>query len=124
MFHADHTALQIIGHALVAFLFVYRGLAAPMEWEFNVAVIRKRGIPMPEAVFAVGAAWIFVGGVMVLIDWHADVAGWALVLFCVLANLIYHNFWDMEGMERRIHTWIFSNTVAVMGGCVLVAAGA
>jgi uncharacterized membrane protein YphA (DoxX/SURF4 family) len=44
-----------------------------------------------------------------------------LVVFTVLANVLYHDFWVMtEPRQNQTHLWIFCNNIAVTGGLLLV----
>lgn len=121
--HADHTTLQIVGHALVAFLFLYRGVTAMPEFNQHLERMLERKIPLARVFLAAGFATMIIGGLMVLFDFYTLYGASLLILFTLLANFIYHDFWTMtEPRARQTHLWIFCNNIAVMGGLVLVIA--
>ncbi len=85
---------------------------------------RARGVPFPNLVLAGDFATMLTGGAMVALDFQALTGAAMLIVFIVMANFLYHDFWAMEpGSQRRdIHRNIFCNNIVVMGGLVLVIA--
>ena len=120
--HADHSVLEIIAHAMIAFLFLFRGITAIPRFDDHLGRFQKLGVPFPRLVLTGGFVTMLVGGVMVLIDYHTAYAAAALIVFTAMANFLYHYFWAMDDpRQRQTHTWIFCNNVAVMGGLLMVA---
>jgi len=121
--HADHSVIEIIGHVMIAFLFVFRAIHAFPTFDNHAQRFVRRGIPFPRVFLGGGFATMLAGGTMVALDYHAAIGAAGLVVFTVLANLLYHDFWAMEpGRMRDNHRNIFCNNIAVMGGLLLVVA--
>ena len=123
MFHADHTALQILGHAMIAFLFLFRCFTAMPRFAEHAGRLAKKSVPFPKLSLAIGFGMMLVGGVSVLIDIHTVIGACILIVFTMLANVLYHDFWNKEHdrAERNRALYVFCNNTAVMGGLVLVA---
>ncbi|MDA1324290.1 MAG: DoxX family membrane protein [Proteobacteria bacterium] len=124
MFHADHTALQILGHAMIAFLFIFRGLTAMPRFADHAGRLAKKNVPLPEISLAIGFGMMLAGGVSILIDFYAVIGACLLIGFTMLANVLYHDFWNHskdDWAERNRALYVFCNNTAVMGGLVLVA---
>lgn len=120
--HVADSALEIVAHLMIAFLFLYRGLTALPKFAHHAAQMEGHNIPFPRVFAAGGFATMLVGGVMVGLNYHAAIGAWLLIAFTLLANLLYHHFWSMNDPRlRQTHTWIFCNNIAVMGGLLLVA---
>lgn len=123
--HADHSTLQIIAHGMIAFLFVFRAIHALPSFAHHAGRFQARRVPFPNVVLAGGFATMLVGGLMVGLDYHAWIGAAMLIVFTVMANFLYHDFWAMEhGRQRDTHRNIFCNNIAVMGGLLMVAASA
>ncbi len=121
--HADHSILQIVAHGMIAFLFLFRAVHAMPTFGRHAERFRHRRVPFPDAVLAGGFATMLIGGAMVALDYYAWIGAIMLVVFTVMANFLYHDFWAMEpGPQRDNHRNIFCNNIAVMGGLVLVIA--
>ena len=123
MFHADHTAFQILGHAMIAFLFVFRCFTAMPRFADHVERLANKSIPFPQISLAIGFAMMLVGGTSVLLDFYSLIGASILIAFTSLANLLYHDFWNHKDdpAERNRSLYVFCNNTAVMGGLVLVA---
>lgn len=121
MFHTDHSAIVIIGHVMVAFLFLFRGITAFPQFDHHLERFVARRVPFARFVLLCGFVTMVVGGVMIAIDYYAWAAASALILFTVMANFLYHDFWTLEDPQRRqTHLWIFCNNIAVMGGLFMI----
>ena len=121
--HADHSTLEIAGHVLIAFLFLFRGIGSLAGWDGHVARFRSFNIPFPRVVLGLGFAVMLIGGAMVALDLRAALGAAALIVFTVAANFLYHHFWSIEDPQRKqIHLYFFCNNIAVIGGLVMVIA--
>ena len=121
--HADHSVAQAIAHAMIAFLFLYRGLTALSTFDDHLNRFKNLKVPFPHLMLAGGFATMLIGGAMVLLDYHSSIGGAMLIVFTILANLMYHHFWTMrDPRQRQTHTWVFCNNIAVMGGLLMVIA--
>ncbi|NKB20888.1 MAG: hypothetical protein GKS01_10355 [Alphaproteobacteria bacterium] len=122
MFHADHTALQILAHAMIAFLFLYRCFTALPRFDEHSGRLAKKGVPLPRLSLAGGFGMMLIGGIAVLIDYQAEIGGGILIAFTILANVLYHDFWNKKGewVERNRALYTFCNNIAVMGGLLMV----
>ncbi len=120
MFHADHTIWQIVGHLMIAFLFIYRCFTAWPRFDEHAGRLAERGMPFPRYSLVGGFGLMLVGGLSVALDYHSQYGAMMLILFTLSANYLYHNFWDMQGAERNRHLYTACNNTAVMGGLILV----
>jgi putative oxidoreductase len=121
--YANASALTVVGHLAIAFLFIFRGLTSFSSWDRHVQTIASHHVPMPKIVLSLGLFTMFAGGLAIACDWHAADGAVSLVIFTALANLWYHDFWKMEdGPVRTQHLYIFCNNIGVIGGLVLVMA--
>ncbi len=119
--YAENSIIEIVGHVMIAFLFVFRAIHAFPTFDRHLERFKGRKLPFPRLFLGAGFATMLVGGVMVALDYHAALGASALIVFTVLANLLYHDFWAMEdGRARDNHRNTFCNNIAVMGGLLLV----
>lgn len=123
MFHADHNLLQILGHAMIAFLFLFRCFTAMPRFEEHAGRLAKKNVPLPKLSLAAGFAMMLLGGASVLLDVYSVIGACILIAFTMLANFLYHDFWNHKDdwAERNRALYVFCNNTAVMGGLVLVA---
>jgi uncharacterized membrane protein YphA (DoxX/SURF4 family) len=125
MFHADHSIATLVAHALIAVLFIGAGVInafSKTRTRQHVEHFAALGLPLPRLVLFAGYALQFAGGLMVLVDWHADVGALMLIVFTATAMLTYHHFWTMKDTVRcNTARLFFLNNCAVLGGLILIA---
>ncbi len=121
MFHADHSLLQILGHVFIATFYLVIGIRNLAISGNHAAKFRKLGIPFPVAFLGLGYAFQFCGAAMILVDYYAGIGAILLIIFTILANLLYHCWWLMSDVElSRRHMNLFFNNVGNIGGLVLL----
>ena len=116
------TTLIFVARLLMGGAFLVSGLRNIAAIDGLAGFIGGRGLPLPRLMAMAGVALEIVGGALVAIGPFALYGGLALVAFCVLATLIFHNFWDYQGAERVNHLNAFISNTALAGGFLLVAA--
>ncbi len=103
------TAMNFLGRALIAFLFVSAGIAkitGPKPFLDHMAAHGMPGLLLPLViVLEIGA------GALVLVGWQARWAALALAVFCVMTAFVFHfNFGD------KIERTQFVKDLAIAGG--------
>lgn len=114
---------EIVGRALIAYLFVWTGIynwSRPERVAFNVEHLGRRGVPYPSFVLRTAFVWQIVAGTAVLFNFQTKLAIVMLLIFTALAEVLFHNYWDMtDPLRRMYHRLIFLNNCGVMGGLIL-----
>jgi putative oxidoreductase len=122
MFYADHTTIEIVAQLMIAYLFLETGIDNIPKRDFLAKMMAEGGTPHARLVLYAGFVIQFIGGAMLLVDWHAPVGAAILVVFTLAAEWIFHRWWRQpDPMRRLYHKWYFHNNLAVMGGLLLIA---
>jgi putative oxidoreductase len=118
--------LDLAGRLLVAYLFVWTGIYNWSRGErvaFNIRHLASRGVPFPAFVLYSAFVWQIVGGMMVVFDYRIEIAGVMLLIFTVLAQYLFHNYWDMtDPLRKSYHRLLFLNNCGVAGGLLILLA--
>lgn len=120
--YADHSALQIAGQLLFAFLFLGTGLInSTTKVKQHVDRMAAQGIPQAALVLWIGFAMQYIGGLSIALDYRTDIGAPILIVFTVVATAIFHRFWELDDpLRRHLHmSFIFSNC-AIVGGLLLL----
>jgi putative oxidoreductase len=121
--YGDAHILDIAGRLLIVACFLATGLAnlAPARVQDHVDRMRASRTPFPRAAFWAGIALQFAGSAMLLADWHPAIGALCLIVFIVVATLVFHRFWSMQDAARRNSSRInLLGNLAILGGLLLL----
>jgi putative oxidoreductase len=114
--------LWIVGRVLLGAYFAAAGVhhfsvIAPLT-----QAIAARGVPAARVVLLTGSVFQTVAGVALILGFYAALAALGLVIFTILASILFLNFWSMEDSARTnaIATW--KTNFALIGGLLIAAA--
>jgi putative oxidoreductase len=79
-----------------------------------------RGVPQARMALIVGFAVQTLGGASVALGLWPALGGAALILFTIVATVLWHNFWDYSGDERRVHINFNLTNMALIGALLMV----
>ena len=116
-----------LAHVLLGGGFVIFGIR---NWLHNVprlsGILSARSFPQPQAVVRLGIGLQTLGGLLTLLGIlvpAAAVAGGAImIVFLVLATVLFHPMWQFSGTERMPHTAATLINSALCGAFLLVIA--
>ncbi len=108
----------LLGRILIGGIFVQSGFQKLMGLDAFAASLARNGIPAAIApvLAPIGAGVEFVGGLAVVFGLMTRYAAVLMIVFVIVATLISHRFWALEGAERRAQTVQFAKNVAIIGG--------
>jgi putative oxidoreductase len=114
--------MLLLGRTLIGGIFVQSGLNKLMGLDAFAAGLGRQGIPAAVAsvLAPIGATVEFVGGLAIVFGLMTRYAAVLMIIFVIVATLISHRFWVLQGAERRTQTVQFPKNVAIIGGFVFV----
>ena len=110
-------AAAVAGRFLMSIIFLLAGLQKAGAFSDTVAYMASEGLPMPEVAAVVAIVVECVGGLLVLIGYHARVLGLALAVWCLATGLIGHS--HFSDPDQIAH---FLKNLAMGGGFLLLFA--
>lgn len=119
----DTHVLHAVGRLLICLSFLASGIYNLTSARTHIERLREFGIPLPPVAFAIAMLLQFGGLALLLTGWQTDIGAWCLIVFTVVATLIYHRFWTKTDPAQRVAAKLslMSNT-AIVGGLVLLLA--
>ena len=114
--------LGMLGRLLIGAYFAAAGIQHFSALAPLTATMSARGVPAAKAVLLVGSVFQTVCGVALILGIYPAWAALGLVLFTIVASLIFLDFWNRQGTERAgaIGTW--KTNLALVGGLLIAAA--
>lgn len=114
--------MLVLGRILLGGLYVRGGVTHFFELPLLEGKMAVRGVPAPRFTLIVGSVFQMVCGVMLMLGICTAPAAWGLILFTVMASIMFLNFWDMQGIERRTAGNSCFSNLAIIGGLLVLAA--
>jgi len=111
----DHDdILALAGRLLIAIIFLSSAFGKITDFSNTVKYMEIHGIPWSPLLCAAAAAVEALGGISLILGFHARWGAAALAAFLVMATWIFHT-----GPEQRIH---LLKNLAILGGLLQVLA--
>jgi putative oxidoreductase len=115
-----HSTLILLARLLLGGAFVFAGLRNMTNVPALAGLMTARGVPQAKLVLFAGIALQVIAGALIVVGMWMPYAAVVLILFLVVATIMFHNFWDHEGLERGNRINGVVSNVALIGGFLLV----
>ena len=111
-------AILLLGRILIGGIFVQSGFDKLMGLDAFATGLAARGLPaaLAPVLASIGASVEFFGGLAIVFGVMTRCAAVVMIVFLIVATLISHRFWVLQGAERRTQTVQFAKNVAIIGG--------
>jgi len=117
----DHT-IYTIAIDFMALTFLLSAIHTSLKWEGTLGMMKARGLPQPELLLLMATGLKYVASLMMIFQFHPNLAAFGLLGFTFLATLIFDNFWSKTGLERQMTYFAFLSNLSIMGGLLMVVA--
>jgi len=109
-----------LGRALLSAIFILYGF--PHFTAPTIGYAAHHGVPAAGILVPFSGVMAIVGGVSILLGYHAKAGAWLLIVFLLVVTPVMHNFWMVSDPGlRALQQGMFMKNLAMMGGAILVA---
>jgi len=112
----------LAGRILLAAPFVVSGYGKIGAFAATAAVMAGKGLPLTEALLALAIVIELGGGLALVIGWMTRWAALAIIVFTVVATLVFHNFWAVPADQAMMQQISFMKNLSIIGGLLLLVA--
>ena len=98
---------SLIGRVLISGMFLWAAYEKMKNWNATVTYMKTKNIPYLNIILPIGVALKIIGGLSVLLGWHAHIGALLLLIVAISACLKMHDFWRMQGEERNMEEYIY-----------------
>ena len=120
------STLLILAHLLLGGAFVVFGIRNIPAIPGLATFLAGRKVTQPETAAKFGVGLQIVGGALTVLSPFVPFAGvlggLALIVFLILATVLFHPFWEFTGEEQKPHTQAFIMNTGLTGAFLLVIA--
>lgn len=111
-----------LAECLVGAFFLGFGIANARSSAAIIASLKSRAFAWPQVLFWLGVSIQSLAGAALLLDFHSALMAGVLIGFTLVAPIVFHNFWAMEGEARFLNRIIFiCDYTCVLAALLLVA---
>jgi putative oxidoreductase len=114
--------LILVGRFLIGLYFAQAAIRNFMKLQVHVDILTRKRLPVPREGLIVALVVQLAGGVSVALGLFPALGAIGLIGFTVVANALYHDFWNHQGAERVPHINSVLTNLAIIGGLLLVIA--
>src|SRR5436853_5855152 len=117
-------SLDTLARTLLSAIFLISSVRHITGFAIVAGMMARKGFPVPEVFLALTIILEIAGGLMLVLNWNARYAAWALAAFTLAAGSIFHGFWNVWAApppEFNNEFNHFMKNVAIMGGLLLIA---
>ena len=118
------SVVLVIGRVLLGGLYVSGGVHHFFELTPLTGAMRARGVPAPRLALLAGSVFQTVAGLLVMLGLYVTWAALGLVVFTIVASVIFLSFWKLQGDARTASIRALQTNVAIIGGLLIAAATA
>jgi putative oxidoreductase len=97
------TTLLPLARLLLGGAFLVFGIRNIWNIAGLTAGLTARGMPFPRLSAMIGVALQIIGGILTAVGPFGAIGGVALIVFVILATVLFHNFWNYSGPDRITH---------------------
>ncbi|RYE40489.1 MAG: DoxX family protein [Hyphomicrobiales bacterium] len=120
------STLFSLAHLLLGGAFVVFGIRNIKSIPGLASFLAGKKVAQPETAAKFGVALQIVGGALTMlapfVPFAGLLGGLALIVFLVLATVLFHPFWEFSGEEQKPHVQSFIMNTGLSGAFLLVIA--
>ena len=112
-------AAVLAGRVFFSLIFILSGLNHFSKQ--YIAFAASQGVPLASVAVPLSGVIAVVGGLSILLGYHARLGAWLVVLFLIAVTPL-HNFWAVhDPMTAQIQMAMFMKNISMIGGALLIS---
>lgn len=110
----------LFSRILISLIFLMSGFQKITNYGGTADKIASQGVPL--AMIAAGVAILLelLGGLSVLTGYQSQSGAWLLVVFTVLATVLFHDFWNFPEEKLQGQMIHFLKNLSIIGGLLVL----
>jgi len=90
-------------------------------WDSNIQLMSFAHVPAAPLVLAIATIVMGLGGLALLLGYHARHGAMLLFGLIVVATFFMHDYWSLKNVAERASEYdVFARNVAIAGGLLMV----
>lgn len=114
--------IVFLGRICISLIFIIAGVMKIVQYKAMTAVLANTMLPKIHWLLIVAIVFELGGSILVFIGWFARFGAALLIIFVILATIVFHSFWDFQGTEVVNQTYHFLKNLSILGALLYVLA--
>lgn len=111
----------LVGRMALAWFFLAEVWRRGGDWDSSVLLLTMANLPSPPVLLAFALLVMTLGGLSLLLGFHARPGAILLFGFTVAATLIMDDYWNLKEAGARAAAYdLFARNVAIAGGLLFI----
>jgi len=111
----------LVGRVVLAWFFLSEAIAYAGNWDATVSLMLLKHIPAAPAFLALALIVLLVGGLSLLLGYHARHGAMFLFGLTVIVTIVMHDFWTLrDAVDRASDYEMFARNAAIAGGLLII----
>lgn len=110
----------LLGRILFSFLFILSSVGHFTKMLIDYAAMR--GVPLASFLVPFSGVLALLGGLSILLGYHARIGAWLIVIFLIPVTFMMHNFWSLQDPQAQsLERILFLKNLALLGSAFMIA---
>jgi len=110
-----------IGRLALAWFFLAEAYSRAAAWDANVTKMAMLNLPAAPLLLTAAVIVMFVGGISLVLGFHARHGAMLLFGFTIAATVLMHDYWHLTAAVVRDADYeLFARNIAIAGGLLMV----
>jgi putative oxidoreductase len=111
----------LIGRVVLAWFFLSEAYSLARDWDGQVALLTFADLPAPPFLLAAALLVMCLGGLSLLLGFHARHGAVLLFGFTAVATFLMHDYWHLKDAGARAADYeIFARNIAIAGALLMI----
>ncbi|HEX4862067.1 MAG TPA: DoxX family protein [Rhizomicrobium sp.] len=111
----------LIGRLALAWFFLSEVYTLARDWDGQVALLTFANLPAAPLLLALALLAMSLGGLSLLLGFHARHGAVLLFGFTAVATVLMHDYWHLKDAGARAADYeIFARNIAISGGLLMI----
>jgi putative oxidoreductase len=140
--HLLQSLVAFVGRALLSIIFISSSIYKIADWRetllsFNQAMTDwlalsigspwvvqalEWGLEYASPLLLAAVIMELMGGLLIFLGLWVRLGAFLLILFLIPVTLVFHHFWDLQGVDRQIQMVHFMKNLGISGGLLFLLA--
>ncbi|WP_339910340.1 DoxX family protein [Symmachiella dynata] len=116
--------VNVLGRVMLCTIFLMSAVGNKIpKFSGVVKYMESAGVPAPQIMLVGAIVFLIAGSLSVILGYKARIGASLLLVFLILATYYFHDFWNIEDVQKKqTQTIAFMKNLSMMGAMLMIIA--